>query len=262
MLTISQFADQSGISPSALRFYQRKGLLVPASRRENGYRVYAPGQVADARFLSSLRAAGISLSAIREFLRLDGPAREAMLGAWRREMAARLLSLQIADQYLRGMGASQPPLHLEHWKEPSVLVWFPATAPEGPLPFRADVLARKRELLRRGISVLTSGYVRTLDLVDGQLHGEVGFRIQPRRRLPRGARRQDVPPTLFATLECAARDEKAAHRVFRFLHELGFQPEGLHLERYLPGAPDGYLLMIAVQRMQPAAFAAERRSGV
>ncbi|AUX41810.1 uncharacterized protein SOCE26_032350 [Sorangium cellulosum] len=262
MLTISQFADRSGISPSALRFYQRKGLLLPASRRDNGYRAYAPGQVDDARFISSLRAAGISIPAIREFLRLNGPAREVMLDAWRRETAARLLSLQIAEEYLRGMGSSPPPLHLEHWREPSVLVWFPATAPEGPLPFRADVVARKRELLRRDIPVLTSGYVRTLGLADGQLHGEVGFRIRPRRRLPQGVRRQDVPPTLFATLECATHDEKAAHRVFRFLHQLGFQPDRLHLERYLPGAPDRYLLLIAVRRVQPDSGLAEHRGGL
>ncbi|MBZ4416638.1 MerR family transcriptional regulator [Myxococcus sp. RHSTA-1-4] len=249
MLTISQFADRSGLSPSALRFYERKGLLVPATRRGNGYRAYAPGQVGEARFISSLRAAGIPISAIREFLRRDGRSREAMLATWRQDMSARLLSLQIADQYLRGLKASQPRVHLEHWAEPSVLVWFPVSAPEGPLPFRPCVPARKKELERRGLTVLTSGYVRTLDLVDGQLTGEVGFRLKPGRRVPQGARRQDVSPTLFATLECTLRDDLAAHRVFRFLDELGFRPDGLHLERYLPGASDRYLLMIAVQRL-------------
>ncbi|MFP2934155.1 MerR family transcriptional regulator [Pyxidicoccus sp. 3LG] len=248
MLTISQFADRSGIPPSALRFYERKGLLRPASRRENGYRAYAPGQVAEARFISSLRAANIPLSSIREFLRLGARAREAMLATWRQDLTARLLSLQLADQYLRGLDATRPRVHLEHWAEPSVLVWFPVTAPEGPLPFRDSVPVHKRELERRGLSVLTSGYVRTLDLVDGQLRGEVGFRLKPGKRVPPGARRQDVPPTLFATLECGLRDDLAAHRVFRYLDELGFRPDGLHLERYLPGASDRYLLMLAVRR--------------
>ncbi|WP_437934210.1 MerR family transcriptional regulator [Sorangium sp. So ce341] len=258
MLTISQFADRSGLSPSALRFYERKGLLLPTGRRANGYRAYAPGQVEEARCISSLRAAGIPIAAIREFLRLSGRAREAMLATWQQEMTARLLSLEIADQYLRGVTSSQLPMHLEHWKERSVLVWYPATAPEGPLAFRADVAARKRELARRRVPVLTSGYVRTLDLRDGELHGEVGFRIRPGRRLPPGARRQDVPPTVFATLECTARDEKAAHRVFHLLHGLGFRPGELHLERYLPGAPDRYLLMMAVRRIQPSGSDGER----
>lgn len=248
MLTISQFADRSGLSASALRFYERKGLLPPATRRENGYRAYAPAQVAEARFISSLRAAGIPISAIREFLRRDGRTREAMLATWRQDLSARLLSLQVADQYLRGLKASQPRVHLEHWAEPSVLAWFPVQAPEGALPFRSSVPTHKKELERRGLSILTRGYVRTLDVVDGQLMGEVGFRLKPGKRLPPGARRQDVPPTLFATLECTLRDDLAAHRVFRFLDELGFTPDGLHLERYLPGAADRYLLMMAVRR--------------
>ncbi|MCP3104314.1 MerR family transcriptional regulator [Myxococcus sp. K15C18031901] len=248
MLTISQFADRSGLSASALRFYERKGLLKPARRWDNGYRAYAASQVAEARFISSLRAAGISLAAIREFLRRDARAREALLTTWRQEMAARLLSLQVADQYLRGLDSARPLLHLEHWSDPSVLVWFPATAPERPLPFLDAVVMRKRELERRGTTVLTSGYVRTLDRVGGQLVGEVGFRVKAGRRTPPGARRQELPPTLFATLECGLRDDVAAHRVFRLLDDLGFFPEGPHLERYLPGTADRYLLMISVRR--------------
>ena len=142
MLSISHFSERCGLSPSALRFYERKGLLVPARRLENGYRAYAPEQVADARFLGSLRAAGIPLRSIRDFLRRDARSREEMLTAWRQEMAARLLSLQVANQYLRGLRPERPPLHLEHWSEPSVLIWFPASAPEGPLPFRAEVASR------------------------------------------------------------------------------------------------------------------------
>ncbi|MBZ4402067.1 MerR family transcriptional regulator [Myxococcus sp. AS-1-15] len=248
MLSISQFSERCGISASALRFYERKGLLVPAGRQENGYRAYSPKQVAEARFLGSLRAAGIPLRAIRDFLRKDVRAREAMLSSWRQEMAARLLSLQVANQYLRGLTPERPPLHLEHWNEPSVLVWFPASADEAPLPFRAEVASRKRALQQRGVPVLTGGYVRTLDSQDGTLSGEVGFRIKASRRTPAGARRQEVPPTLFATLECGLLDDVAAHRVFRFLDELGFRPGSLHLERYLPGTPDRYLLMLAVQR--------------
>jgi DNA-binding transcriptional MerR regulator len=200
MLTISQFADRSGLSPSALRFYERKGLLLPATRRDNGYRAYAPTQVGAARFISSLRAAGISIAAIREFLRKDARTREALLSAWRQDLSARLLSLQVADQYLLGLKSSVPRVHLEHWAEPSVLAWFPVSAPEGPLPFLAQVTPYKKVLERRGLPVLTSGYVRTLDAARGQLSGEVGFRLKPGRRMPSGCRRQDVPPTLFATL--------------------------------------------------------------
>ncbi|GEN13162.1 MerR family regulatory protein [Myxococcus fulvus] len=56
MLSISQFSKRCGISASALRFYERKGLLVPVERQENGYRAYSPQQVVEARFRCPLGA--------------------------------------------------------------------------------------------------------------------------------------------------------------------------------------------------------------
>ncbi|AGP38621.1 hypothetical protein [Sorangium cellulosum] len=57
---------------------------------------------------------------------------------------------------------------------------------------------------------------------------------------------------MFAILACAARDEKAAHRASRLLHGLGFRPGEFHLERYLPGAPGRYLLVMGGRRIQPS----------
>lgn len=244
MLTIAQFADRTGISPSALRFYERKGLLVPARRLENGYRVYAPEQVAEAQLINSLRQADVSLADIGRFLDLDAAGRAALLARWRREATARLLTVQMAGQYLNRLQPDQPQIHLLQWEEPSTLLWFPVSAPPGPLPF-ADAAA---DLTRRLGNVLSGGYVRTLDLLNGMLKGEVGVRVQFRRgqRPPAEARVQEIPPTLFAMLECTTADEKAAHRIFRFMHEFGFTPTGLHLERYLEGESDRYQLLIAV----------------
>lgn len=249
MYTIAQFANRSGISPSALRFYERKGLLVPAGRLPNGYRVYAPDQVETARLIGSLRESDVSLADIAQFLALDAAGRRQILVRWRQEAAARLLSIQMADQYLRGLRPEDPQIHLQRWEEESLLLWFPATAPPQPLPFGPAVAERWRELERLGVTVLSGGYVRTLDVADGRLAGEVGFRIKPgRRKLPAGARLQPVGPVLFATLECPLEDDLAAHRIFRFLHEFGFTPAGLSLERYLDGVSDRFELMIAVAR--------------
>lgn len=246
MLTIAQFADRTGISPSALRFYERKGLLLPAARLENGYRVYQAGQVEEARLVNSLREAGISVAEIRTFLETGD--RQPMLERWRREAEARLLSIQVAHQYLQGLRPEQPQIHLHRWEEPSVILWFPATAPLEPLPFAPALAQREEEVERSGLTILSSGYVRTLDLDQGRLRGEVGVRVKPwRRRAPESARIQEVAPTLFATLECSTDDEKSAHRMFRFLAQFGYQPAGLYLERYLQGTGDRYQLMIAVR---------------
>ena len=246
MLTIARFSDRTGLSASALRFYERKGLLVPAQRLSNGYRVYALSQVKQARFINSLREAGLSLASIRAFLSARGAARTQLLEAWRAEVAARMLSLQIANQYLDRLEPDAPQIHLERWDAPSEIAWVPVSGPAGPLPFLAELEPRKRELTALGYRVLAGGFARVVRRVGSRLEGELGFRIQPRRRKAADVRVETVPPALFATLECRVDDQKAAHRVFDFLTQFGFAPTGVNFERYLPGATDRYLLMIAV----------------
>jgi len=249
VLTIARFAELTGISPSALRFYERRGLLLPARRLPNGYRAYAPEQAETAQTLNSLREAGIGLREIRRFLDAGADERRALLEAWREEVAARLLALRVADRYLGGLHPEDPQIHLHRWAEPSLLLWFPAAGPAGPLPFTRAVEEAGRALQRPGLRVLAGGFVRTLDRVGARLEGEVGFRVRPPRgRLPAGARVEEVPPTLFATLECGVDDDRAAHRVFRFLDEFGFRVAGPALERYLPAASDRYQLMIGITR--------------
>lgn len=212
--------------------------------------MYHPSQVPVARFINSLRETGVPIAEIRSFLKLDAGKREALLARWQDEVASRLLSIRIASQYLHGLKPDKPQIHLERWEERSQLVWSPVSGPPGPLPFAGQVAARKRELERRhGFKVITSGYARTLDFRDGRLEGELGFRVKPRRPIPAGLRVEEIPPTLFATLECTLNDDKASHRVFRFLDQFGFRPSGLHLERSLPGISDRYLLMLSVEPM-------------
>ena len=63
-LTIGDVARQSGLAPSALRYYESVGLLQPA-RRVNGQRRFAPNAV---RILNTIRfaqEAGFSVDEIR-----------------------------------------------------------------------------------------------------------------------------------------------------------------------------------------------------
>ena len=254
MLTISRFAALAGIAPSALRFYDRKQLLRPAQRLPNGYRVYSAGQIGTARLIASLRHAGLSLSGVRDFLGRDVARRQALLDEWREHVAMRLHAIQMADLYLRGVDPAQPQIHFRRWEKPSCLVWFPATAEARALPFGPSIAARARQLARLRVPVLSGGYVRTRDLAGDTLHGEVGFRIAAGTcRHPLDARVEEIRPVLFVTLECGIHDETAAHRVFRFLEQFSFAPAGLSLERYLPGTPDRYELLIAVNALTPDA---------
>lgn len=66
MRSIGETARDSGLGVSALRFYDRAGVLVPAwVDPVSGYRWYEPGQVEEARLLRRLRRAGMPLADIR-----------------------------------------------------------------------------------------------------------------------------------------------------------------------------------------------------
>ncbi|MEW2446833.1 MerR family transcriptional regulator [Streptomyces parvulus] len=69
MRSIGEMARDSGLGVSALRFYDRAGVLVPARVDPvNGYRWYAPGQLGEARLLARLRRAGMPLADVRLML--------------------------------------------------------------------------------------------------------------------------------------------------------------------------------------------------
>jgi DNA-binding transcriptional MerR regulator len=64
-LTIGEVARRSGLTASALRFYDREGVLVPADVDPvTGYRRYAVAQVRAARLLASLRRVGMPLAEV------------------------------------------------------------------------------------------------------------------------------------------------------------------------------------------------------
>jgi DNA-binding transcriptional MerR regulator len=66
MRSIGEMARDSGLSVSALRFYDGAGVLVPAwVDPVSGYRWYTPGQLEESRLLARLRRADMPLSDIR-----------------------------------------------------------------------------------------------------------------------------------------------------------------------------------------------------
>lgn len=60
-MNVSDIASEVGIAPSAVRFYERKGILPAAGRRENGYREYTNDDLCRLRVVVSLRRLGLEL---------------------------------------------------------------------------------------------------------------------------------------------------------------------------------------------------------
>lgn len=249
-MTIAEFAERTGISASALRFYERKGLLLPADRLANGYRAYLRQQVPDARLVHSLRQAGIPIAEVRRYLAADAVEREGLLAAWRAAADARVLEAEIARSYLHAMGPEMPPIALLHWDEPSAFCWLPVRVARRRLPFRRAIRAGQRELASCGLPVREAGFVRSIDLEPDAIVGEVGFRLDTSRnwKLPPGARLERFAPQLLAAMECQVEQEKAAHRLFRVLEDFGFEPNGTHLERHLPGEAASYQVIVGIRR--------------
>ncbi|MFB9236039.1 MerR family transcriptional regulator [Plantactinospora siamensis] len=89
MRSIGELARSSGLSVSALRFYDGAGVLVPTFvDPETGYRWYADHQVGPARLLAGLRRVGMPLAEIRLVLagRRDPDAVRTLLDAHLRRL--------------------------------------------------------------------------------------------------------------------------------------------------------------------------------
>jgi alkylmercury lyase len=68
--TIGQLAKNAQVHRETIRYYERRGLLPPPSRRDSGYRQYSQEDVARIRFIKRAQELGFSLKEILELLSL------------------------------------------------------------------------------------------------------------------------------------------------------------------------------------------------
>ncbi len=69
-MTIGSLADQIGLKPETLRYYERLGLIAPSGRTESNYRVYDGKAKRRLQFIRRAQALGFSLSDIAGLLSL------------------------------------------------------------------------------------------------------------------------------------------------------------------------------------------------
>jgi MerR family redox-sensitive transcriptional activator SoxR len=99
-LTIGELSARSGISGSALRFYERQG-LIDSRRTDGNQRRYTPVTLRRVALIQAGKSAGIPLERIRTALRTlpEGKAPtkrdwEKLSRAWRAELDERIAVLQ------------------------------------------------------------------------------------------------------------------------------------------------------------------------
>ena len=69
-VTIGRLAKQAGVNIDTIRYYERRGLLIPDGFRESGYRLYDPEAVRKLRFIRNAQELGFTLKEISDLLRL------------------------------------------------------------------------------------------------------------------------------------------------------------------------------------------------
>lgn len=68
-MTISEVGDKYGFSTDTLRYYEKIGLLT-SHRRESGIRFYEEDDLKRLAFIKCMRAAGVSIETLQEYLAL------------------------------------------------------------------------------------------------------------------------------------------------------------------------------------------------
>lgn len=113
-LDIGEVAEQSGLPPSALRYYEDKGLIKSIGRR--GLRRVFPGGVIEKLALIALgRSAGFSLEEIAGMFSPDGKVRidRQKLAMKAEELDATIRRLTTLRNGLRHAAACKAPSHME-----------------------------------------------------------------------------------------------------------------------------------------------------
>ncbi|MEW9554159.1 MerR family transcriptional regulator [Nonomuraea sp. NPDC050783] len=112
LLDIGEVARRSGLAPSALRFYERKG-LIEAEGRNGLRRAYRPETLDLLAMITCARDAGFTLAEIAAFVRArpaDAHVRERM-AAKEREVSARIAQLtRLRDSLRHAAGCEHDPL--------------------------------------------------------------------------------------------------------------------------------------------------------
>jgi DNA-binding transcriptional MerR regulator len=78
--TVGQLAQDTGIKPVTIRYYEKIGLLPEARRSASGYRMYSTTDHSRLVFIRRSRGLGFSLDDIRELLSLADRQQESCAG--------------------------------------------------------------------------------------------------------------------------------------------------------------------------------------
>lgn len=171
-LTIQAFSERTGISKSALRYYEAKKLLRSVGRSASGYRFYSDEQIPLVKLISSLRIADVPIKDIRLYLEeKDTIKQRLMMEKWIEMIKKRQQILSVSLRFLESDNSDSQVYLLE--KDREKIVWFSAESEVGN--FGDYVMKWKKDL--KNINIHSKScylkYVSGTDLIKVQ----IGFEI-------------------------------------------------------------------------------------
>lgn len=113
-MNVSEVARRAGIAPTAVRFYERRGVLPAAARRDNGYREYTDEDLCQLRLVVSLRSLGLDVATAGSLAKqclagqCDAMSRDLapLISAQRVAIARSQAELARLDRHLAGLEVS------------------------------------------------------------------------------------------------------------------------------------------------------------
>lgn len=172
LMNIQDFSERTGISKSALRYYEQKNLLIPSERSANGYRVYSDDQIATVKLISSLRLADIPIKDIKVYLmENDEATKQQMLENWIDNIKKKRNLLDVSLRYLESDSFSKDIYLIE--KRAEHIIWYEAESKIGE--FRQHFLDRGNELKKRNIT-FKNFYLKYVS-GDHLIKAQIGFGV-------------------------------------------------------------------------------------
>jgi len=105
-MTIKEAAEQFGLTPDTLRFYEKKGLIGPIKKTSGGIRNYDEDDLNRISFIKCMRDAGLPVEVLRQYMMLYDQgdetieARKALLKEQREILKQKIEKMQTAYEKL------------------------------------------------------------------------------------------------------------------------------------------------------------------
>lgn len=96
-MRIGEFADTAGVSVDAVRFYERRGVLLPAPRTSGGYRTFGATDLERVVLARQLQQLGLTIAEIVETLSDHSGGTSCASERWRLEQVEARIDAQLAE---------------------------------------------------------------------------------------------------------------------------------------------------------------------